>query len=202
MEGEIMTSNPMIRNPQAQDVILDSAPMTISGAINKTLILTGIVIFCAYLSWEICAKGYMDRAYMLMIASAIGGFILAMIAFFKPKTSPITAPAYALCEGFLVGAVSYGYNAVYEGIVVNAIAITLLALLTMLFLYKTKVIQATDTFRKVIVTSTAAIAIFYIVGFIASLIGHPMTIFNGGMYGIIISSVICVVAALNFILGS
>ena len=201
MEEDIkMTSNPMVRNPQVKEIILDSAPMTISGAIGKTFILLGIVLICGALSWNMCAQGYSDRANLLMIASAIGGFILAMIAFFKPKTSPITAPAYAICEGALVGVVSYMYNSLYNGIVVNALLITLLALFSMLLLYRTRVIQATENFRKVIITSTCAIAIFYFVGFIAGLLGHPMTIFNGGLYGIIITAVICVIAALNFIL--
>lgn len=195
-----MTSNPMVRNTRVEETVLDSAPMTISGSINKTLILLGMVVICAILSWVLCAQGYTDRAYLLMMLSSIGGLILALIAFFKPTTSPVTAPAYAICEGFLVGAISFQYNSLYGGIVVNAVVLTLLALLSMLFLYKTKVIQATSTFRKVIIVSTWAIAIFYLVGFIGALLGHPMTIFNGGIYGIVISLVICVIAALNFIL--
>ncbi len=195
-----MTSNPMIRNSRAEEVVFDSAPMTVSGSVNKTLLLTGIVVLCALFSWHIFAQGYTDKAYLIMGVSSIAGFILAMIAFFKPTTSPVTAPAYAICEGLLVGAVSYSYNAIYDGIVVNAVALTLLTLLTMLFLYKTKVIQATEKFRKIVVTATAAIAIFYIVGFVAALLGHPMTVFNGGIYGIVLSLVICAVAAFNFIL--
>ena len=195
-----MTSNPMVRNSRVEETILDSAPMTVSGSVNKTLLLVGVVVLCAYASWYMCAQGYSDRANLLMIVSSIAGFILALIAFFKPKTAPITAPAYAICEGLLVGAVSFAYNSLYEGIVVNAVIITLLALLSMLFLYKTRIIQATEKFRKVIFTATLAVAIFYFVGFIGALIGHPMTVFNGGIYGIGISLVICAIAAFNFIL--
>ena len=195
-----MTSNPMVRNPIVDETILDSKPMTIQGSVNKTLLLTGIVIICACLSWIMCGYGYSDRASLLMIVCSIAGLILAMIAFFKPKTSPLTAPAYAVCEGLLVGTVSFMYNSLYQGIVVNAISITLVTLLSMLFLYKTRIIQATEKFRKIIFTATMAIAIFYFVGFIGALIGHPMTVFNGGLYGIVISVVICAIAAFNFIL--
>lgn len=195
-----MTSNPMLNANVAQNVILDSKPMTITGAVNKTLALLAIVVACGCISWDICAKGFLDKASLIMTMSAIAGLVLALITCFKPKTANITAPAYAVCEGLLVGAISFAYNAAYGGIVVNAIVITLLALFSMLFLYRTKVLQATPTFRKVIITSTIAIAIFYLVGFIGALIGHPMTIFNGGMVGIGVSLVICVIAALNFIL--
>ncbi len=195
-----MTSNPMVRNSIVDEAIMDSAPMTISGAVNKTLALLAIVVIGALISWSMCAKGYADRAMLLIIVSSVAGLILALIAFFKPKTSPVTAPAYAVCEGLLVGAVSFAYNSLYNGIVINAVSLTLLALFTMLFLYKIKAIQATEKFRKVIMTATIAIAIFYFVGFIGALLGHPMTVFNGGIYGIAISLVICAVAALNFIL--
>jgi len=195
-----MTSNPMINNSRAEDIVFEGKQMTAGGAVNKTIILTGIVVACAMLSWGVSSQGYSDRAYLLMIVSSIAGLILASIAFFKPKTAPITAPAYAVCEGLLVGAVSFAYNALYKGIVINAISITLVTLFVMLFLYKTKVIQATEKFKKVIITATFAVMIFYLAGFIGALIGHPMTVFNGGIYGIAISVVICAIAAFNFII--
>lgn len=195
-----MTSNPMLNSRVAENVILDSKPMSVTGAINKTLVLLAIVVAAAFFTWDICAKGFMDKASLLMTGSAIAGLVLAVITCFRPKVANVTAPAYAVCEGLLVGAVSFIYNAAYGGIVLSAVSITLLALFSMLFLYRTNIIRATDTFRKVIFTSTVAIGIFYLAGFIGALIGHPMTIFNGGVIGIGVSLVICVIAALNFIL--
>ena len=192
-----MTSNPMLRANVAENVMLDSKPMTIQGAVNKTLILVAIVIGCAFGTWNICAQGFMDKGFLLM---KVAGLILAIITCFKPKVSKITAPAYAVCEGLLVGTISYLYNQAFDGIVVNALAITILALVVMLFMYQQRIITATPLFKKVIFISTAAIAIFYLVGFIGALLGHPMTIFNGGLIGIGVSLVICAVAAFNFII--
>lgn len=195
-----MSSNPMLKTNVAESVILEGKPMTISGAINKTGILLGIVVLVAVYAWSLCAGGYADKANMLLIRGSIAGLILAIIASFNPKSSPITAPAYAICEGFVVGVISYAYGSMFDGIVQNALGLTILALFAMLFLYKTKVIQATPTFRKVIFISTLAIAIFYLAGFIGALLGHPMTIFNGGMLGIGVSLLICAIAAFNFIM--
>ena len=195
-----MSSNPMIRSNIQENVILEGKPMTIQGAINKTLILTGIVILCALYTWNLCTQGFSDKATLMVIAGSIAGLILAIITSFNPKSSPITAPIYAGCEGLVVGAISYAYASLYEGIVVNAITITLITLLSMLLLYKTKTIQATPTFRKIIFTATIAIAIFYFIGFIGALLNHPMTIFNGSSLGIGVSLLICAVAAFNFIL--
>ena len=195
-----MTSNPMLNSRVQENVILDSKPMTVQGAVNKTLILLAVVVLSSIYTWYLCATGFADKASLLSIVGAIAGFILAIITSFNPKASKYTAPAYAICEGLLVGAVSFMYNVAYNGIVVNAVGITFLALFAMLLLYKSRIIQATPTFRKVILISTIAIAIFYLAGFIGALLGHPMTIFNGSMIGIVVSLVICVIAALNFVL--
>ncbi len=195
-----MTSNPMLNPKVCENVILDSKPMTIQGAINKTLILLSIVVICAYFTWDFCAKGFVDKANLLVITGTVAGLILAIVTAIRPNVSKITAPVYAICEGLVVGAVSYAYNSLFNGIVINAIGLTLLALLTMLFLYKTGTLRATPVFRQVVFIATIAIAIFYLAGFIGALLDHPMTIFNGGMVGIVVSVVICVIAALNFVL--
>lgn len=196
----MMSSNPMTKIDIAQETVIDGKTMSISGAINKTAILLGIVVLVAYYAWYICGQGFSDKANLLLVGGSIAGLILAIIASFNPKSSPITAPAYAVCEGLVVGVVSYAYGSAFDGIVQNALGLTILALFTMLFLYKTKTIQATPTFRKTIIISTVAIAIFYLAGFIGALLGHPMTLFDGGMLGIGVSLLICAIAAFNFII--
>ena len=195
-----MSSNPLLNLKTLENVeTLDSKEMTINGTVNKLFVLTGIVVLTAMYSWSLMASGYADKANMLMIGSSIAGLILALITVFKPNTSHITAPAYAICEGLLVGAVSRAYASFMDGIVVNAIGITILVLLSMLFLYKTRIIVMTERLRSVIMISTFAVFIFYLAGFIGALFGHPMTIFNGGALGIGVSLLICVIAAFNFI---
>ena len=195
-----MSSNPMLNSNVTENVILEGRPMTITGAINKTAMLLGIVALVAYYTWTLCAGGFSDKANLLLIIGSIAGLVLAIVASFNPKSSPITAPAYAVCEGLVVGAVSYRYGAMFDGIVFNALGLTILALFTMLFLYKTGIIKATPVFRKVIFISTVAVLIFYIAGFIGALMGHPMTLFNGGLFGIAVSALICGIAAFNFII--
>lgn len=199
-----MSSNPMFKtqnfSSNGENIALESKPMTAQGAVNKTLILLGIVVVSAIYTWFLTSNGYYDKALLFIKAGAIAGFVLAIVTAFKPQYSNMTAPAYAICEGFALGGISKIYASMYEGIVINAIGITVLALFSMLALYKARVIQATPLFKKIIFTSTLAIGIFYLVGFIASLLGHSMTIFNGGIVGIIISLVFCAIAAFNFII--
>ncbi len=194
-----MTSNPMFRENVMENVILDSKPMTVQGSINKTLFFLAVVILAGCFTWNLMAKGFSDKAMLIATVSAISGFVLALITSFKPNTAKITGSMYAVCEGLLLGSVSYTFEALYNGIVVNAVAITVTTLLSMLLLYKTKIIQATEKFRKVIFTATLGIAIYYLIAFIAGLMGHSVLPF-GTLTGIAISGFICVIAALNFIM--
>jgi uncharacterized YccA/Bax inhibitor family protein len=50
--------------------------------------------------------------------------VLALVTTFKKTWSPITAPLYAIVEGFFLGAISAMYNHVYEGIVMQAVLLT------------------------------------------------------------------------------
>ena len=194
-----MSNNPMLKVNVAEDALSNGRAMSASNTINKTAILLGLVIIVAYFTWNLCAQGFSDKAMLLLTGGAIAGLILAIITAFNHKAAPITAPAYAACEGLVVGAISYAYGSMYDGIVFNALGITIVTLLSMLFMYKNNIIRATEKFKKVIFISTGAIFIFYLVGFIGALMGHPMTIFNGGLLGIGVSLAICVIAALNFI---
>ena len=79
-----MSSNPMINPNVAENVVLEGRPMTISNAINKTLILLGIVAVVAYYSWNLCASGFADKANLMLITGSIAGLILAIIASSNP----------------------------------------------------------------------------------------------------------------------
>ncbi len=195
-----MTSNPMLTPRVIENVMVDSKPMTIQGTINKSLILLGLVILSGTYAWNLVGTGFTDKAQIIYVASAIVGLILAIVTSFKPHLSKYTAPAYALVEGLFVGTVSAVYNAAFQGIVLDAVSLTVLTLVIMLFLYKSQIIRATARFQQVIAISTLAVLIFYLAGWIGAFLGHPMTVFNGSIMGIVISSVICIIAALNFIL--
>ena len=77
----------------------------------------------------------------------------------------------------------------------------MIAFFTMLILYRIGVIKATETFKSVIITATAAIAVSYLILFICSFFGIRLYWFYGNSsLSIGINAVIIVVAALNLIL--
>ncbi len=195
-----MSSNPMFNNRVFEEAIASDEPMTLQGVVNKTLVLLLLTVASGYYTWDLLVKGFADKAHILAIAGIIFGIVLCFLTSFRPNSAKITAPAYAICEGLVLGSISYMYEALYGGIVLNAVAITITTLFVMLFLYKAKIIVATEKFRKVILLATISIALFYLIEIIASFFGYNMTIFNNGPTGIAISMGICIVAALNFII--
>lgn len=196
-----MTSNPMTQGNIYENVVLDGEPMTVSGAVNKTILLLLVTFATGVFTWTQAFSGYMDKVVMLMWVGIIAGLILAIIMRFKPQNAKLLSIGYAVCEGLAIGGLSAMYEMQLKGIVANAALITFLTLFVMLMLYKTGLIKATNTFKKVIYTATASIMIFYLISIVISFINpNFISIWNTGLLGIGLSLVFCAVAALNFIL--
>ncbi len=197
------TTNPVLsenrfKNIQAQAGVF-TEQMTLNGTVNKTLLMFLLLLITAGLSWKMTSAGTVNPM-ILIWGGAIGGLILAVITVMKPEKSPITAPIYALLEGFFVGAISAMYSGFYDGIVMQAVGLTLSILFVMLILYRTGVIKATPKFKKGIIIATGGVALFYILNLVASFFGGGVSLFNLGIVGIGISLVIVVIAAMNLIL--
>lgn len=83
----------------------------------------------------------------------------------------------------------------------HAVLLTFGCAAAMYVLYQTGVIKATNTFKKVIFTATAGIAIFYLISMVLRLFGTEMPyLHDNGPIGIGISLFIVAIAALNLIL--
>lgn len=201
------SSNPFVSEKRFQKSTqegLDSGSntMTIKGAVNKTLILAGILFLTAFVGVFVAINNP-AAATPLMWTGFVGGLVCMLIAMFKPKTAPITGPLYAAFYGLVIGIISYAYQNIYgEGIVFNAIMLTMLCLVTMLGAYKTGLIKPTEKFKSVIITATGAIFMIYMVNIGMSLMfGTTIPyLHESGLIGIGISLVIIVIAALNLIL--
>ncbi|PHI20152.1 hypothetical protein CEQ90_09390 [Lewinellaceae bacterium SD302] len=173
---------------------LDGNVMTVSGAINKTLILTGLMLITALYA-------YANPSPLFVWGGAIGGLVVVLVMSFKQKLSPTLAPIYALLEGLFVGSVTSVYAAAFAGIAFQAIGLTIAILLMMLFLYKARIIKVTQKLRSGIMMATGAIMLMYVLSWVMSMFGISIPyLHQGGMIGIGISLVIIGVASLNLLL--
>lgn len=168
--------------------------MTVQGAINKTFILTGIMVLTAVL-------GFAYPNPLFMWGGAIGGLIVVLIASARPQYSPTLAPLYAALEGLFVGSISAIYASLVNGIIFHAVTLTIAVLFMMLFLYKSRIIKVTKQLRTGIMMATGAVFIVYLLNIVLSLFGINMPyLHEGGAIGIGISLVIIGIAAFNLLL--
>lgn len=170
--------------------------MTLQGTINKTFFLLFVCLLGAMLGW---AKAAVMAPLMWPIL--IGAFVLAMIISFKPNAAPMLSPVYAFLEGLFLGVISLYFNQQYQGIVMQAVGITIGVFFVMLFLYKARIIKVTAGFAKAIISATFGIALFYLATIVLGLFGvNTAYMYDSSPLSIGISLVVCLVAAFNFML--
>jgi uncharacterized YccA/Bax inhibitor family protein len=177
--------------------------MTIKGTLNKFGILFMLTMATAGLAWKMAYSGVDIVTYMWVSVFATLG--IAVIMGFKKNLSPYLAPVYALVEGFFVGGISAYYNFAFEkispNIITQAVALTFGVVIAMYGLYRFNVIKATPMFKKVVITATLGIAIFYLIAMVLHMFNIDMPFLHeGSMFGIIFSLVVVGLAAMNLIL--
>ncbi len=172
--------------------------MTLSGTMNKALLLTLIVVGVAFFSF-----GWFNGP-IAWYGGMFGGMMLAIFISMKPKMAPVLAPIYAILEGLFLGAVSYAFTGfgLHEDMIFKAIGLTGMTLFAMLMIYRSGIIPVTKKFRTAIVAATMGIMLMYLVTFVLSFFfGFEASyLHQGGLWSYGLSAFILVIASLNLLL--
>ena len=167
------SKNPIFSDNLTENIIVSAeAPMTVQGTLNKLLISFMILAASGAIVWYQYLLGYADKVNMLTWGGLIVGMILGFVIAFKQNLAPTLTPIYAFAEGAFLGGISVVFNQMYPGIVMQAVALTFLAVFAMGILYKAGIIKVTDKLRSTIITATFAVGIFYLIGIVLSAIFH------------------------------
>ena len=195
------SNNPMLRKSVFTKATseLDGELMTRGGAIGKTVVLFILLLAGAAFAWS---SGYSLLASPAgWITLVIAGTALSFATAFIPRISPVTSPIYALVEGLLIGALSAAFAAVYNGIVLEAVLISIGIFVVTLVFYSAGIIRVTNRFRMGVLIATLGIGFTYLASFAFSLFGLRTPLFNdNGLLGIAINLFIVIIAGLNFML--
>jgi uncharacterized YccA/Bax inhibitor family protein len=202
MAGFMRTSNPALNEKAFKGQVAVGEAMTLQGTVNKTGLLLLCVVATAAWTWGLAHSNTPEAVYPWMIGGVLGGFIVALVTIFKKNWAPLTAPMYALLEGFALGGISAVFEKTYHGIAIQAVGLTLGVLFAMLLAYKTGLIRATQGFKIGVIAATGGIAVFYLVQMALSFFFHFQfsAINGGGFWGIAFSLFVVVIAALNLVL--
>ena len=170
--------------------------MTIKGTVDKTALSLTLLLLSGYYV-------YSEQITSLTFIGAIAGFIVGIITIFNKKAAPITVPVYSLCQGLFLGGISLMYGQMFEGIVFNAVTLTITILFSLLLAYRSGIIKATENFKLGLFAAMGGIFLFYIVAFVGSFLGFQFSILdpsNSSMTSILFSLFIVVIASLNLVL--
>ena len=190
-------------NPLLKDDVFRSQGttevMTVSGAINKSIVLWLLLTVSAVFSWM-----HSNVTGHLIIPLLIVGLVLAMVIIFKKTSAPFISPFYAIAEGLVLGAFSFIFEKMYPGIVMNAIFLTIAVLFCMLAAYKTGLLKATPRFKKVVILATSAILLVYVIHLLMMVFTgsgmYFLTINDSSWLGIGVSLFVVTIAAFNLII--
>ncbi|MFD5101843.1 Bax inhibitor-1/YccA family protein [Streptomyces albidochromogenes] len=150
-------ANPYATNPYAQQDTQYGAPqapvrgnvMTMDDVVARTGMTLGLVIAGATVAWV------MDLGMGLAIGAALVAMVLGLVQSFKRKPVPAMILAYAAFEGIFLGALSNYVNTyVAEGAAMQAVLGTMAVFVTMLVLYKTRIIRVTQRFTRYLMIAT------------------------------------------------
>ena len=178
--------------------------MTANGTFAKTFVLFVLVLAGGAVGWSQTTTSSLTQQIQIpgwAWIAMFGAFAVAMVQVFKPKLSKVLSPLYAIGEGLFLGVISKAFEAHWNGIVLQAILVTVGVFFVTLALYVFDVVKVTRKFQMVVIGATGGIFLMYMFGLVMSLFGVDVMFWNQpSAIGILISGAIAVVAALNLFL--
>lgn len=173
--------------------------MTVAGSLIKTTYALFVLVATAAFSWSLAPSIINTMSWWSWTALLIVAFVLGMVAIFRANF--LTVTLYAIAEGAILGVISALFGALYNGIVAQAVLLTLTTTVGMLFLYATGIVKVTQKLRSVIFIATVGVMLYLFVELIVSFFSPAfVSVVTSGWAGIAIAAVIVIIAALNLLL--
>jgi uncharacterized YccA/Bax inhibitor family protein len=178
--------------------------MSVGGTVQVTAILFGLLLLSAVIGWASVpgvVEGEPVEFPAIAIVGVLVGFAAVIACAFKPHLAKYLGPVYALAEGYFVGAVSKAYENYQDGIVVQAIGVTVAVFAVMLFLHASRILVVTDRMRRIVIGATMGVAAFYLVALLVNVAGGDVSFLRSASpLGIGFSLLVAGLAAFNLAL--
>ncbi len=133
-------------------------PMTMEDTIAKSAVAFGVLLVGAAVGWLT-----IDMIPFLWIGAGIVGFVLALVNIFKKQPSGGLVLAYSAAQGVFVGGISAFYEAMYPGIVAQAVIATLAVVGVTLALFASGKIRASKRATKVFLVAMIGYVLFSLI---------------------------------------
>lgn len=196
------SGNPVLTAKTFSGFVKADETMSIGGTVNKTaFLLVALVLSAGYVWHQFFAYGDPSVVAPFVWVGCIGGLVVGLVTVFGKQWAPVTAPIYAVLEGFVIGGLSALLESQYPGIVIQAVGLTFGTLLSLLIAYKTRLIRVSENFKLGVTAATGGIVIVYFFSFLLRMFGVAIPfVHSSGPWGILFSLFVVVIAALNLVL--
>ena len=159
--------NPVFSGIRVEEGIETAA--SVKGVAGKTLLLLALAVISAITSITVGAP-YIAENPMILFLVAIGALVCGILGQVSPNAAKVASVIYAICEGVLLGLVSFAFDIMVGGIVMTAVLLTATIFGVMLFLYSTNVIKVTSRFLRAMSAIGITILIMSLFYFISSIV--------------------------------
>lgn len=140
---------------------------TRKGVALKTTLLLGIALLSGILmvmNWETVLSN--PFIYFLIV---IGALISGIVGQLSVNAAKVCSFIYAICEGAMLGLLSFLFEAEISGIILSAVMVTFTIFCVMLLLYSTNVVRATGRFVRMMMgigLTLMVVSVIYLVAFL------------------------------------
>ena len=160
--------NPVFSGIRVEEGIDTAA--SVKGVAGKTLFLLGVAVLSAFLSITVGAGVIASNPSILVIAM-IGALICGIAGQVSANAAKVCSIIYAICEGILLGLISFAFEALIGGggIVMSAVLITATIFGVMLLLYSTNIIKVNGRFMRAmsaIGLTLCIVSLVYLISFL------------------------------------
>ena len=158
--------NPVFSGIKVEEGINEAA--SVKGVAVKTALLLAIAVISGFLAINYGAVIYDN--IVLYFGVLFGALICGIIGQTNPNAAKVCSVIYAVCEGILLGLVSFLFEGVLSGIVLSAVLVTATIFGVMLLLYSTNIVRVTTRFVRVMAGIGIAIILVSLFTLLSSII--------------------------------
>lgn len=144
----------------------DTGRMTYDDVIVRSAMVLGVIVVAAAANWLL-----FDANVLLTLGGALVGLVLGLVNAFKREPSPGLILAYAVAEGLFLGGISAVFDAAWQGIVMQAVLATMATFVTVLVLFKAKIVRNSPKLMRFALVGLVAYALFSLVNVVLMMTG-------------------------------
>ncbi|MFC7102094.1 Bax inhibitor-1/YccA family protein [Nonomuraea rubra] len=139
--------------------------MTLDDVVVRGFLTLGTLVLAAAAAW------YFNVPPMVAIGAAIVALALGLIVSFTMSTNPALILGYAVAEGVFLGKISFVFNGMASGIVLQAVLGTAFAFAAVLAVYALRIVRVTPKLVKFVIAAAIAAVGFMLLNLLLGVFG-------------------------------